>query len=89
MRFTALLLCLLAFAQPALAADTLTVGNRVLVTGDSVGKVYELLGKPDRVVDLENRYGAAVAERLEYFRDGKTVQVVIQGGRVVSITEIR
>lgn len=89
MRLAALLLLGVLVAQPTFATDTLTVGNRVLVTGDSVGKVYELLGKPDRTVDLENRFGAAVAERLEYFRDGKTVQVVIQGGRVISISELR
>ena len=89
MRLAALLLLGMLVAPPTFATDTLTVGNRVLVTGDSVGKVYELLGKPDRTVDLENRFGAAVAERLEYFRDGKTVQVVIQGGRVISISELR
>lgn len=89
MRLALILVMALLVAPPAIATDTLTVGTKVLVTGDPIGRVYELLGKPDRVVDLENRYGAAVAERLEYFRDGKTIQVVIQGGRIVSITELR
>lgn len=89
MRLALILVLALVVAPPAMATDTLAVGTKVLVTGDPIGRVYELLGKPDRVVELENRYGAALAERLEYFRDGKTIQIVIQGGRIIAITEIR
>lgn len=86
MRALALSLLLLTFTAPALA-DSITVGNRVLTDGDSVGKAYELLGKPDRVVQLENKYGASTGERLEWYRNGKTIQVVVRGGAIVSIYE--
>lgn len=68
-------------------ADTLSVGNRVLADGDSTGKVYALLGKPDRIVELENRFGAVVSERFEYYHDGKTIQIEIRDGTVESIDE--
>ena len=64
---------------------TATFGSRVLVEGDSVARVFEVAGKPDRIVQLENRFGAGVGERFEYYRDGKTITVEISGGRVIRI----
>lgn len=86
MRAIALSLLLLAVTAPVMA-DSLNVGNRVLVDGDSVGKAYELLGKPDRVVQLENKFGAGMGERLEWYRNGKTIQIIVRGGRITSIYE--
>jgi len=86
MRAIALSLLLLAVSVPVMA-DSINVGNRVLVDGDSVGKAYELLGKPDRIVQLENKFGAAMGERLEWYRNGKTIQIVVRGGRIASIYE--
>ena len=88
MRKTVLIPLLLALSAPA-AADTLSVGSAVLVDGDSTGKVYLLLGKPDRVVEHENRFGAVVGERFEYYRDGKTIAIEIEDGVVSSISEER
>lgn len=86
MRKTALFLIMIALAVPA-AADTLSIGSRVLTDGDSTGKVYELLGKPDRIVEHQNRFGAVVGERFEYYDDGKTIQIEIRDGIVESIDE--
>jgi hypothetical protein len=73
---------------PAMA-DSISVGNRVISDGDAVGIVFEVLGKPDRTVDLENPFGAALAERWEYYRDGKTISIIVAGSKVISITETR
>ena len=45
--------------------------------------------QPDRIVQLENRRGAAVGERWEYYLDNKQVNFEIRGGRVVDIQEVR
>ena len=85
MHRTLALVLALALALPA-SAETFTVGSKVLSEGDSVGRVYEVAGKPDRVVQLENGFGAGVGERWEYYRDGKAITLVIRGGRIVSIS---
>ncbi len=69
-----------ALATPALT-DTLAVGSSVLTDGDSVGKVYRLIGKPDRIVEQQNRFGAVAGERFEYYRNGKTVPIEVRDGR--------
>ncbi len=83
-----LIIIALALAVPALA-DTYAFGSRLVVSGDGPGKVIEVAGKPDRVVTIENDYGAAVGERWEYYIDGKTVSIEIIGGKVTRITEMR
>jgi hypothetical protein len=75
----------LAIALPA-AAQSVTFGSKVLSEGDSVARVYELAGQPTRVVRLENKFGAAMGERLEYYRDGKAILITISGGVVQSIS---
>ena len=58
--------------------------------GDSPGTVVRKAGRqPDRIVQLENRRGAAVGERWEYYLDNKQVNFEIRGGRVVDIQEVR
>lgn len=83
MKCLVLALILFLSSTAAQAAETLTFGNRVLSTGDSIGRVYELLGQPDNKVELENKFG----DRLVYYRNGKTIQIVIRGGTVASIYE--
>lgn len=81
MRIAAAVLLTLMLASPAWA-DTLTVGSRVLSDGDSTGKVYELLGKPDRVIA-----SWVGNECFEYYRDGKTIRIEIRDGTVESIQQ--
>jgi hypothetical protein len=84
---------LLSFALTGVArsptAETVTFGNRVITVGDSVGRLFEVAGKPDRTIQLENGNGANTGERFEYYRDGKTILIEISAGRVVAIEEIR
>lgn len=67
---------MLALAIPA-SADTRSVGSSVLTDGDSTAKVHAL-GKPDRIVELKNRFGAVGSERFEYYRDGTMIQIEIR-----------
>lgn len=78
----------LALTTPAWAADTVAFGNRVLVTGDGVGQVYQVAGAPSRIKKIENKRGAEVGERFEYYRDGKTTLITIKDGKVAAIEEI-
>ena len=83
---TVILLCLCAAAS---ASGTYAFRNGVVTTGDSIPAVLKRAGKPDRIVQLENEYGAAVGERWEYYFDGKSVSLIFSGGRVVAIEEVR
>lgn len=70
------------------AGASATFGNRLVTSGDSTGKVFQVAGKPDRVVDLQNRFGASTGERWEYYQSNKTVQITIKDGRVTDIEEV-
>jgi hypothetical protein len=84
---TVLALLLAVGLSTSAMADSVRVGNRVIADDDPVGIVVEVLGKPDRIVEIENDLGAVVAERWEYFREGKTIAVVVANSKVISIRE--
>lgn len=89
MRNFVIALLLAIVSAPAIAGETIAFGNRVLTTGDSTGRIMEVAGSPDRVVQLENRFGAATGERWEYYQGGKTIVLTIVNSRLVRIEEIR
>lgn len=78
----------LLLALAAHAEDSVRFGSKVVSLDDSEAKVYQAAGQPTRVVQLQNRYGAADGYRLDYVTDRKTVQITIRGGRVVDIEEV-
>lgn len=80
----------IALAAPMLASatDTVNFGQRVITLGDSVATVYQVAGEPSRVVQLQNKFGAGLGERLEYFVGSKVVQITVRDSRVVGIEEI-
>ncbi|WP_027081489.1 hypothetical protein [Luteimonas mephitis] len=86
-----ILAVLLALASTAALADFSVRFDRGVVTvGDSAGSVIQKAGRqPDRIVQLQNAYGAAVGERWEYYFNGKQVNLTFSGGKVTDITEIR
>ncbi len=85
-----LALCLILCASAALAGETFRFDRGVVTTGDSTGTLIQKAGRqPDRVVQLENRLGAAVGERWEYYLRDKQVNFVISGSKIVEIEEIR
>lgn len=83
-----LLAVALTLPMAASASDTVTFGQRVVSLGDSVARVYQVAGEPSRVVQLQNKFGAGVGERLEYFVGSKVVQITVRDSKVVRIEEI-
>ena len=73
----------------SLANDTIRFGSKVLNTRDPVSRVLEIAGTPDNKVKLLNEYGLPIGERWEYYQKNKTIQVIMYGGMVVEINEIR
>src|SRR3546814_1773019 len=74
--------------MPATADFSFRFGDGVVITGDSPGTIVRKAGRqPDRIVQLENRHGAAVGERWEYYLDNKQVNFEIREGRVADIQE--
>ncbi|WP_291196401.1 hypothetical protein, partial [Frateuria sp.] len=85
-------LWLLAFS--AMASDTLRVGNRLLVAGDSAAQVREALGRPSQVTHhhaARHRRGVVVAtpasERWVYRREGREITVTLVDGVVTEIDQ--
>lgn len=78
----------LALAFSAVASDSVRFDSQVITVGESEGRVLSVAGEPARRVPLQNRFGAAVGERLDYEVGRKTVQITISGGVVVAIDEI-
>ncbi|MEI7035548.1 hypothetical protein [Fulvimonas yonginensis] len=82
-------LWLLAFS--AGASDTLRVGSRLLVSGDSATQVRQLLGRPVRVSHRRGSHRRGVlepaSERWLYRLDGREVTVVLVDGKVEEIVQ--
>lgn len=87
MRKLVILLAGLLLATTAAAGDIVRFGSRVISVGSPSGLVWEVAGKPDRIVTLENKLGAAVGERFEYYRNGKTITITMSGGTVQAVSE--
>lgn len=101
-RLAGLLACILfVCATAASASDSLRVGNRVLVVGDSAATVTALLGKPThkshrnaprsgghRGKRARTTAGdAARSEQWQYRHDGRVIVVTLVDGRVSDIDE--
>lgn len=75
---------LLALSSTAFA-DAIRIKGKVISEGDTISHVHKILGNPDTIVQLENRYGGAVGQRYEYYLGGynpKTVLIYLSNGRV-------
>lgn len=88
MRILLAALMLTLVSLPALA-DSIAVNGRLVTDGDGAAKVLQVLGTPDRIVQLETEYGGATGERWEYYRGEKTILIEVFGGKVKSIAETR
>ena len=79
---------LLFVLSSAAMAQTVAFGNKVIVVGDSVGRLEQVAGKPAKIVPIQNKFGANVAERYEYYVGSKTVLVTVRDGRVIDVMEL-
>lgn len=75
-------------------ADTLRVGNHLLVSGDSAAQVREALGRPSQVTHhhgARHRRGVMVAtpasESWVYRREGREITVTLVDGAVTAINQ--
>jgi hypothetical protein len=83
-------LWLLGFS--VMASDTLRVGSRLLVAGDSAAQVRELLGRPEHTTRhraSHHRRGVVVpaSESWIYRLDGSQITVTLVDGAVVDIQQ--
>ena len=81
----------LALAMGSAMADfSFRFEGGVVATGDSGAMVVRKAGRqPDRIVTIENRRGAAIGERWEYYLHDKQVNILMRGGRVTEIQDLR
>lgn len=80
-----LLLCLVAGTA---MAGSVHFEKGLVTTGDSAGKVNQVAGPPNNVVELENRYGANTGQRWEYYLPRKTIHIIFEDGKVTEVREI-
>jgi hypothetical protein len=87
----------LAGAGMAQASDSLRVGNRLLMVGDTAAHVQELLGRPSyrthhrssKRRSRRSSRGGAGGEHWQYRRDGRIIVVTLVDGLVTDIDERR
>lgn len=71
----------------AMAEGVARIGGKIVTEGMSVAEVRQKIRKPDNVVQLQNRYGAGIGERWEYYEGRRVVMLEISEGRVYSVSE--
>lgn len=75
-------------AGTAMAAGSARFGDKLVNTGDAAGRVQQVAGKPDRVIQLESTFSGNEGERWEYYQPRKTVQIIFRDGKVTDVSEI-
>jgi hypothetical protein len=96
-RFVLFAFAWMACAVTAQASDSLRVGNRLLMVGDTATHVQELLGRPSYRTHRGRtgrrhrggvvRSGSAGGERWQYRRDGRVIVVTLVDGVVTDIED--
>jgi hypothetical protein len=85
-----ILILALVFAASAWGSCGLSsarIGGNLVKVGDSDKRVVQ--ARPDREVQLENSRGGAAGFRMDFYQRDKTIQIYVQGGRVVRICHVR
>ena len=77
-----------ALASTAHAAfDTITIGGKVIATGDRSSKLREVAGRAGSVTDIRNQLGGKIGETWEYTISGKLVSFDIYSGEIAAIND--
>jgi hypothetical protein len=74
-------------ATACAASDTLRVDSKVLVVGDPVPRVIELLGQPLYTQPIFDSNGVYQGDQWFYRTDHSYITLAIIGGRVANIDE--
>ncbi len=88
MRALALVVLMALSTGAAAFSYSIRINGRIISEGDSLGFVIQVAGKPDRTVQLTDRRGVGIAERWEYYREGKTFLITTAGGKVTKTEEL-
>jgi hypothetical protein len=84
-------LSLTMVSAPAVAQSSYSAairwGSQLLRTGDGEGRILTVTGRPpDRIVPVENRFGARLGERWVYYElagiNPRTVQLELVNGQI-------
>ncbi|WP_312681638.1 hypothetical protein [Stenotrophomonas chelatiphaga] len=81
-----LVLCLVAGS--VMAGGSARFGNKLVSTGDAAGKVTQVAGRPDRVIQLETDFSGNIGERWEYYKAQKTIHIIFRDGKVTEVNEL-
>jgi len=74
-------------SMSAMAEGVARIAGKIVTEGMSTAEVRKKVRAPDRVVQLQNGYGANVGERWEYFEGNRTIMLEISAGRVYSVSD--
>ena len=79
-----------AQAQARGCDGTVRGKNGLVKTGDTEGRIMKALGKPDRFVPFENKYGAYRGEEWIWYDTGfnpRTIRVIVSGTKAIAVCE--
>lgn len=85
MRKLVLSLLLAAFVGPALAQQSVQFKAGAVSIGDSVEKLLQVAGKPERIEPFP---GMPAFRRYEYFFEGRNVVVTVRDGKITGVSEL-
>jgi len=85
MRRVLLSLLLAAMMTPALAQRSLQFKAGAVAIGDSVEKLLQVAGKPERIEPFP---GMPAYQRYEYFMGGRNVVVTVRDGKITGLAEL-
>ena len=78
---------LVVFAAGAAHADSVRIGLRVIIDGDSSAKLMDVAGPPDSTKRVKaSKKHADGGERWIYQREGKRIEFTLHEGVVTAIT---
>lgn len=85
MRIRVLFFAGLLASFSAVAAESAAFDGGTIVLGDRVGKVIDVAGEPDDIVQLPREEGEAAKQQFSYLRNGVLIRLTLSGGVVVAI----
>ncbi len=85
-----LLACALLLAGTAVHADSIRIGTRLIVDGDTQQMVLAVAGRPDAIAHVKaHRRGESPGEIWTYHRDGHHLCITLRDGVVTAIASQR
>lgn len=77
----------LLLSLAAMAFGSARIDGKIITDGMTAAEVRAKVGQPDSVVQIQNRYGAVIGERWEYYRGNHAALITVSNGKVVEVIE--